>query len=114
MARFPVPHSKDENGAEQGARANATSCHASCWRRLRASRCRGSSLTFGKYIVIIKYFLGFRRSRDTWLIIRAIIESSVLSLAINLALLGIGRVVGWDLFAGQALRHRNSYSQFLL
>jgi hypothetical protein len=38
----------DEEKAEPAARANVTVCHGSCWRTLRASRCRGSSLTLGK------------------------------------------------------------------
>jgi hypothetical protein len=33
--------------AQQGARANDHVRHASCWRRSRAGRARGSSLTFG-------------------------------------------------------------------
>src|SRR5688572_25187746 len=34
--------------AQQGARANDHGCHVSCLRRSRASRSRGSSLTFGR------------------------------------------------------------------
>ena len=34
---------------EKGARANAGTCHGSCWRTLRASSRRGSSLTL-KYV----------------------------------------------------------------
>lgn len=34
--------------AEQGARANAGTCHGSCWRTPRASSRRGSSLTLGE------------------------------------------------------------------
>ena len=37
----------DENCAEPGARANATTRHAGCWRTRRAAQCRGSSLAFG-------------------------------------------------------------------
>jgi hypothetical protein len=44
-----------ENSAEPVARANADSCHASCYRRLRASHRRGSPITLGemKYLVFI-------------------------------------------------------------
>ena len=37
-----------ERKAQQGARANAGTCHGSCWRTPRASSRRGSSLTLGE------------------------------------------------------------------
>ena len=48
--------------AQQGARANAHVCHGSCWRTLRASRRRGSSLTLGVHSreKVGDYFEGMR------------------------------------------------------
>src|SRR5688500_3024069 len=42
--------------AEQGARANATICHVSCWRTSRASWRRGSSLTLGDKRTLKNHF----------------------------------------------------------
>ena len=46
--RMKASFSPQGKNAQQGARANGTTCHDSCRARNRASSCRGSSLTFGK------------------------------------------------------------------
>ena len=46
MKLVEITHSREKT--QQGARANAGSCHASCWRTSRASSRRGSSLTLAK------------------------------------------------------------------
>ncbi len=47
---------ENEEKAQQGARANAGTCHESCFRTPRAKPRRGSSLTFGKMPLSDPYF----------------------------------------------------------